>query len=83
MAGTVRAVLRPGLLERAAACGLRSLFIGFETLNSGNLQAQNKYHNLGQNYDRAVSRLLSLTGDPIEMHGDDYRVIGRLRGAKS
>ncbi len=31
-AGTVQSVLRPGLLERAAAAGLRSLFVGFETL---------------------------------------------------
>ena len=32
-AGTVNSVLRPGLLEKAAACGLRSLFVGFETLD--------------------------------------------------
>ena len=31
-AGTVDSVLRPGLLEKAVACGLRSLFVGFETL---------------------------------------------------
>ena len=29
---------RPGLLEQAAACGLRSLFVGFETLNAANLR---------------------------------------------
>ena len=27
-AATVRAVLKPGLLEKATACGLRSLFVG-------------------------------------------------------
>src|SRR5204863_7464372 len=32
-AGTVQSVLRPGLLEKAAQSGLRSLFVGFETLN--------------------------------------------------
>ncbi len=32
-AGTVRSVLDPGLLEKAAECGLRSLFVGFETLS--------------------------------------------------
>ncbi len=32
-AGTVEAVLRPGLLEKAVESGLRSLFIGFETLD--------------------------------------------------
>ena len=36
-AGTVESVLRPGLLEKAVDCGLRSLFVGFETLNSKNL----------------------------------------------
>jgi radical SAM superfamily enzyme YgiQ (UPF0313 family) len=45
-AGTVQAVRRPDLLEKAAAAGLRSLFIGFETLNRGNLQDQHKYQNL-------------------------------------
>ena len=29
---------QPGLLERAAAAGLRSLFVGFETLNPANLR---------------------------------------------
>ena len=45
-AGTVQAVLRPGLLEKAAACGLRSLFVGFETLDPDNLRAQRKHQNL-------------------------------------
>jgi len=45
-AGTVQAVRRPDLLEKAVDAGLRSLFIGFETLNGGNLQAQHKYQNL-------------------------------------
>ena len=38
-AGTVQAVLRPGLLENAAESGLRSLFVGFETLSDANLAA--------------------------------------------
>src|SRR6187402_3941769 len=33
-AGTVASVLRPGLLEKAAEAGLRSLFVGFETLSA-------------------------------------------------
>src|SRR5688500_11913559 len=37
-AGTVASVLRPGLLERAVASGLRSLFVGFETLSADNLR---------------------------------------------
>ena len=46
-AGTVQAVLQPGLLEKAVASGLRSLFIGFETLSAGNLQSAGKTQNLG------------------------------------
>lgn len=56
-AGTVQSVLRPGLLEKAAASGLRSLFVGFETLNPNNLKTQNKYQNLNRNYAEAIRRL--------------------------
>src|SRR5207237_6823927 len=42
-AGTVNAVLAPDLLERAVDAGLRSLFVGFETLNPANLVEQRKY----------------------------------------
>ena len=59
-AGTVQSILRPGLLEKAAACGLRSLFVGFETLDPANLAAQHKYHNLRLNYDAAIRRLHDL-----------------------
>ena len=45
-AGTVQAVLRPGLLEKAVESGLRSLFIGFETLSPANLQQSHKWQNL-------------------------------------
>ena len=59
-AGTVQSVLRPGLMEKAVACGLRSLFVGFETLNSGNLREQRKHHNLDRDYANAVLRLHDL-----------------------
>jgi radical SAM superfamily enzyme YgiQ (UPF0313 family) len=59
-AGTVQAVLRPGLLEKAAACGLRSLFIGFETLSAENLRAQHKNQNLNWDYSAAIHRLHDL-----------------------
>jgi radical SAM superfamily enzyme YgiQ (UPF0313 family) len=45
-AGTVQAALNPKILEKAVAAGLRSLFIGFETLDHNNLKEQKKYHNL-------------------------------------
>ena len=59
-AATLQTVLLPNLLEKAAACGLRSLFVGFETLNPQNLKAQHKLQNLHRDYGKAISRLHSL-----------------------
>jgi radical SAM superfamily enzyme YgiQ (UPF0313 family) len=65
-AGTVEAVLRPGLLEKAVESGLRSLFIGFETLSEANLLGAGKTQNLAGasaghlQYDAAVRRLHDL-----------------------
>jgi len=59
-AGTVQSVLRPGLLEKAVESGLRSLFVGFETLSTSNLQEQHKYQNLNQDYSAAIRRLHDL-----------------------
>ncbi len=56
-AGTVADVLTPGLIEKAAGCGLRSLFVGFETINADNLKEQHKYHNLNRDYGFVVRRL--------------------------
>jgi radical SAM superfamily enzyme YgiQ (UPF0313 family) len=56
-AGTVRSVLTPGLMEKAASCGLRSLFVGFETTNAASLREEHKMHNMNCDYDHAV-RLL-------------------------
>jgi radical SAM superfamily enzyme YgiQ (UPF0313 family) len=59
-AGTVQAVLKPRLLEKAVKSGLRSLFVGFETLSLDNLSAQHKHQNLNQDYNAAVRRLHGL-----------------------
>ena len=59
-AGTVQSVLKSGLLEKAVASGLRSLFIGFETLNPTNLVQQHKYQNLNRDYSMAIRRLHDL-----------------------
>jgi hypothetical protein len=56
-AGTVTAVLAPGLLERAVEAGLRSFFVGFETLNPANLAEQRKYQNMRRDYAAAIRRL--------------------------
>ncbi|MGW8250300.1 MAG: B12-binding domain-containing radical SAM protein, partial [Anaerolineales bacterium] len=59
-AGTVQSVLRPKLLEKAAASGLRSLFVGFETLSAVNLRSQGKTHNLNRDYAAAIRRMHDL-----------------------
>ncbi len=59
-AATVNSVLQPGLLEKAAHAGLRSLFLGFETLDPKNLRAQHKYQNLNWDYNAAIKRLRDL-----------------------
>ena len=56
----MQSVLRPGLLEKAVASGLRSLFVGFETLNPANLQEQHKYQNLNRDYNAAIRPLHDL-----------------------
>jgi len=56
-AGTVDSVLAPGLLEQAVRAGLRSLFVGFETVNGDNLAAQRKRQNIGRDYAAVVRRL--------------------------
>lgn len=59
-ASTVDAILRGNLIEEAAQAGLRSLFVGFETLSERNLSQSNKKQNLGRDYNEAIARLHSL-----------------------
>jgi radical SAM superfamily enzyme YgiQ (UPF0313 family) len=59
-AGTVPSILAPDLMERAARAGLRSLFVGFETLDPNNLKEQRKYQNLDRDYPAAIRRLHEL-----------------------
>jgi radical SAM superfamily enzyme YgiQ (UPF0313 family) len=59
-AATVDSILRGDLVERAAAAGLRSLFVGFETLSPGNLARSNKRQNLGRDYTAVTDRLHDL-----------------------
>jgi len=81
-AATVDSILRGDLIERAAEAGLRSLFVGFETLTPGNLQRSGKRQNLGRDYSAVAARLHSL-GIMINgsfvfgMDDDDGDVFGR------
>jgi radical SAM superfamily enzyme YgiQ (UPF0313 family) len=59
-AATVDSILRDDVIEDAAAAGLRSLFVGFETLSSSALEGAGKRQNLGGSYREVVRRLDSL-----------------------
>ena len=81
-AGTVNAVLAPRLLEQAVESGLRSLFVGFETLNPDNLIEQRKYQNMRRDYGAAIRRLhdlgVMINGSFVfGMDGDDGSVFER------
>lgn len=56
-AATVDSILRDNTIEEAARAGLRSLFVGFETLSDGGLQSAGKKQNLGRSYSAAIRRL--------------------------
>jgi radical SAM superfamily enzyme YgiQ (UPF0313 family) len=59
-AATVDSILRGDSIERAAEAGLRSIFVGFETLTPENLKRSNKRQNLGRDYKAVADRLHSL-----------------------
>ncbi|HVH79085.1 MAG TPA: radical SAM protein [Stellaceae bacterium] len=59
-AATVDSILRGDLIERAAEAGLRSIFVGFESLSPANLTASNKRQNLGRDYKAVTDRLHGL-----------------------
>jgi len=59
-AATVESILKGDLIEKAAEAGLRSVFVGFETLSSTNLEQSNKKQNLNKDYKQAIQRLHSL-----------------------
>ena len=81
-AGTINSILAPALLERAVDAGLRSLFVGFETLNPANLAEQKKYQNQRRDYGAAIARLhdlgVMINGSFVfGMDGDDESVFER------
>ena len=56
-AATVNSLLKPGLLEKAASVGLRSIFVGFENLDPENLRDHGKVQNLRRDYNAVVRRV--------------------------
>ena len=84
-AGTVNSILLPHLLEKAVDAGLRSLFVGFESLSPANLAEQRKFQNLKRDYSAAVRRLhdcgVMINGSFVfGMDLDDESVFDRTAG---
>jgi radical SAM superfamily enzyme YgiQ (UPF0313 family) len=59
-ASTVEAILRGNLIERAAEAGMRSVFVGFETVTPGGLARHHKHQDLSAGYGEAIKRAHSL-----------------------
>ncbi len=81
-ASTVQALLKPGLLEKAAKAGMRSVFVGFETLDANNLSDHDKYQNLNRDYSAAIRRVhengVMVNGSFVfGMDNDDETVFAR------
>ena len=81
-AATVDSILRDDTIALAAAAGLRSLFVGFETLSPGSLQGAGKKQNLGRDYRAVVQRLddlgIMINGSFVfGLDGDDQDVFAR------
>ena len=81
-AATVDSVLRDDLVEEAASAGLRSLFVGFESLSPDGLAGAGKRQNLGRNYREVVRRLddlgIMINGSFVfGLDGDDRDVFAR------
>ena len=81
-AGTVDSILETDLVERAVECGLRSLFVGFESLSPDALARSNKRQNLNRNYAEAIRKLhdlgVMINGSFVfGLDGDDGDVFDR------
>ena len=81
-AATVDSILRDDVVEEAAAAGLRSLFVGFETLSPDGLAGAGKSQNLGRSYGDVVRRLddlgIMINGSFVfGLDGDDRDVFRR------
>ena len=81
-AATVDSILSGDLIEAAAEAGLRSIFVGFESLDPANLRESGKRQNLGRDYTRVINRLhdlgIMINGSFVfGLDGDDPSVFDR------
>lgn len=76
-AATVDSILRDRTIEAAARAGLRSLFVGFETLSESGLAGARKRQNLGRSYRDVIRRLddlgIMINGSFVFGFDDDDR----------
>ena len=80
-AATVRSVLDTDLLDLAVESGLRSLFVGFESLNQEEMSRHGKNHNQVTEYEQAAALLhergVMINGSFVfGLDGDDASVFG-------
>ncbi len=59
-AATVDSIIKDDTIEEAVAAGLRSVFMGFESLSSSSLKAARKDHNHIDCYHQAIHKLRAL-----------------------
>jgi radical SAM superfamily enzyme YgiQ (UPF0313 family) len=81
-AATVDSILEGDLIEKAAEAGLRSIFVGFESLDARNLRQSNKRQNLSLDYSHVTKRLhdlgIMINGSFVfGLDGDDPSVFER------
>jgi radical SAM superfamily enzyme YgiQ (UPF0313 family) len=81
-AATVESILRGNVIELAAEAGLRSLFVGFESLDQSILEQSRKRQDAGRDYERAINRLhdlgIMINGSFVfGLDGDDPDVFSR------
>ncbi|WP_084417076.1 B12-binding domain-containing radical SAM protein [Mariniblastus fucicola] len=81
-AATVDSILHGDLIEKAAEAGMRSIFVGFESLDARNLRQSNKRQNLDRDYERVTKRLhdlgIMINGSFVfGLDGDDTTVFQR------
>jgi radical SAM superfamily enzyme YgiQ (UPF0313 family) len=80
-AATVDSILRGDLIDRAAAAGLRGVFVGFESLLPADLATSDKRRNLGRDDQAVADRLhglgIMINGSFVFGMDDDDRDVFR------
>jgi radical SAM superfamily enzyme YgiQ (UPF0313 family) len=76
-AGTIKGINNEKLIRLAAKAGLKSIFVGFESINRENMLKTNKKHNYDSDYDKAISILneygIKINGSFVFGMDDDDR----------